>query len=99
MVPPLLILKTNDLQHDSVQSLANNRLIRKVAEMQGLVATEGRVIAATCYSKVSDAPRVRAEFLNLVKNGGAERRSWVPPLLILKTKDLQHDPVQSRANN
>jgi len=39
------------------------------------------------------------EFLRLAKNGSAERRSQVPPLLILKTKDLQRDCAQSRAND
>jgi len=39
-VPPLLILKTKDLQHDYAQSRANNILIRKVAEIRELATSE-----------------------------------------------------------
>ena len=76
VAPPILILKTKDLQHDYAQSLANKRLIRKVAEMQELPALpcSGRVGITVCSLVVKEPDRASPRKDAREECTGARRR-------------------------
>ena len=73
---PLLVLKTKDLQHDYAQSRANNRLIRKVAEIQELpeLPCSGRWGFTGCLLVVKERDRASSRQDVKEECTGARRR-------------------------